>query len=64
MQGFYFLLLTYSNGRISIRDHPYATLPAAERARRHRLKKPGVKDISIHYQYGIADDLSALVITP
>lgn len=61
INGFYFLMLTYSNGRVSIRDHPYSTYSAAEQARRLRLKKPGVKAISIHYQCGMAD-LSALTI--
>lgn len=63
MNGFYFLMLTYSNGRISIRDHPYDTYSAAEQARRRRLKKPNVKEISIHYQCGLADP-SALIVVP
>ena len=63
MSGYYFLILTYKSGRISIRDRTYSTLLAAERARQRRLRKPGIKDIQIHYQYGIAD-LSALVVIP
>lgn len=62
MNGYYFLILTYTNGRISIRDRPYYTYSAAEQARLRRLKKPGVKEISINYQYGMADDLSALAV--
>lgn len=64
MRGYYFLTLTYKSGRISIRDRPYYTLSAAEKARERRLKKPDVKKIEINYQYGIADDLSALIKLP
>lgn len=63
MDGFYFLMLTYKSGRISIRDRPYSTLSAAESARKRRLKKPDIKEISIHYQYGLADP-SALIVVP
>lgn len=63
MSGYYFLILIYKSGRISIRDKTYSSLSAAEHARRRRLSKPGIKDIQIHYQYGIAD-LSAVYLIP
>ena len=59
MTGKYFIYTLYLNGRISIRDRPYATLKAAESAVRRKQKRtagnPQIKDVKIYYQYGIAD---------
>lgn len=63
MKGYYFLYIEYKNGRKSIRDRPYLTYEAAQRARLRRLKKPGVQAIEICYQVGIADP-SAIIAIP
>ena len=56
MNGYYFLIIKYKDGHVSIRDRPYASFKAAIMAGKRIIKhKPTVKAISINYQYGISD---------
>lgn len=60
--SYYFIYTIYRNGRVTIRDRPYATYRAAEMARKYMLKKrnadPDVKAVRIGEQTGI--DLSSI----